>query len=279
MQMTTLVTAATGKAGRHVVDQLLQRGQTVRALTRDPANARLPAGVEVVGGDLTVPDSLVPAVEGVDAVHLIVDGDHETLRTGPQIAELLERAGVRRVSILWNGSPGPVEEAIAARDLAWTRLEANDFMANALAWADEIRGDGVVQAAYADVPVAIVHEADVGAVAAAVLTSDGHAGKTYVVSGPQPLTVRERIATIAVALGREVTLDELTDAQARERWRAAGHSEQLIELLASWHSDPPPAARAAVDTVERVTGRPPRTFAQWAQEHAAAFRDRSSAVR
>jgi uncharacterized protein YbjT (DUF2867 family) len=104
-----------------------------------------------------------------------------------------------------------------------------------------------------------------------VLTSDGHAGKTYVVSGPQPLTIRERIATIAAALGREVTLDELTDAQARERWRAAGHSEQLIELLASWHSDPPPAARTAVDTVERVTGRPPRTFAQWADEHAAAF--------
>lgn len=277
--MTILVTAATGKAGRHVVDQLLQRGQTVRALTRDPADALLPAGVEVVAGDLTVPDSLVPAVEGVDAVHLIVDGDHETLRTGPQIAELFERAGVRRVSILWNGSPGPVEEAIAARDLAWTRLEANDFMANALAWRDEIGGDGVVREAYADVPVAIVHEADVGAVAAAVLTSDGHAGKTYVVSGPQPLSIRERVATIASALGREVGFEELTDAQARARWRAAGHSEELIELLASWHSSPPPAARTAVDTVKRVTGRPPRTFAQWAREHAAAFRERSSAVR
>lgn len=269
--MTTLVTAATGKAGRHVVDQLLQRGQSVRALTRDPANARLPADVEVVRGDLTVPDSLVSAVEGVDAVHLIVDGDHETLSTGPQIAELLERAGVRRVSILWNGSPGPVEEAIAARDLAWTRLEANDFMANALSWVEEIGGDGIVRAAYADVPVAIVHEADVGAVAAAVLTSDGHAGKSYVVSGPQPLSIRERVATIAAALGREVGFEELTDAQARERWRAAGHSEELVELLASWHSSPPAAARTAVDTVERVTGRPPRTFAQWADEHASAF--------
>lgn len=266
-----LVTAATGKAGRHVVDQLLARGAQVRALTRDPASAALPADVEVVRGDLTAPDTLAPALDGVEGVHLIVHGDYEVLRTGPQIAELMERAGVRRVSVLWNGSPGPVEEAIAARDLEWTRLEADDFMGNALTWADAIGGEGVVREAYVDVPVAIVHEADVGAVSAAVLTGDGHAGQTYTISGPQPLTIRKRIATLSDVLGRPILLEELSDAQARDQWRAAGHPEELVELLASWHSDPPAAARVVTDVVERVTGRPPRTFAQWAQEHAAAF--------
>lgn len=269
--MTVLVTAATGSAGRHVVDELLQRGKRVRALTRTPEKANLPDAVEVVRGDLTAPETLAPALEGVDAAHLITHGDFETLTTGPQIAELLAQAGVRRVTVLWNGEAGPVEAALVDRGLPVTQLHANDFMSNVLAWAAGIGEGGVVQAAYADVPVAIVHEADVGAVAAAALTEDGHAGRAYVISGPQPLSVRERVAALAAATGRPIELDELTDAQARERWRAQGLTEELVELLAGWHADPPTAARTPVDTVERLTGRPPRTFAAWAREHAAAF--------
>jgi uncharacterized protein YbjT (DUF2867 family) len=139
-------------------------------------------------------------------------------------------------------------------------------------WATSIRADGEVREPYAANRMAVVHEADVGAVAAAALLQDGHAGRAYPITGSEALTVPERVAAIAAAVGRPVRFVELTEVQARERWRAAGHAEELIELLAAWQGNPPAAAYGVTDTVERLTGRPPRTFAQWAAEHAADFR-------
>ncbi|MBE1564978.1 NAD(P)H-binding protein [Nonomuraea africana] len=271
--MTFLVTGATGKAGRHVVDELLRDGQRVRALTRDPARANLPEGVEVVRGDLTDPATLGPAFEGVTGVHLLTVGgdDYATLRTGPELVELAEKAGVRRVTVLWNGKTGPVEEAFAASELEWTKLEPVDFMSNTLGWAAAVRTAGRVEEPFADVPSAIVHEADVGAVSARVLVEGGHGGRSYSLTGPETFTARQRLAALAQVLGRELEFVELTEEQARERWRTAGYAEELIDLLADWQGNPPPQAYTVVPTVERITGRPPRTFAQWATEHAAHF--------
>lgn len=270
--MTYLVTAATGKAGRHVVAALLAKGHRVRALTRDPAKADLPAGVEVVGGDLTKP-STVP-FDGVTGVHLVTAGgdDYASLDTGPELAELAKKAGVRRVAVLWNGAPGPVEAAIEASGLEWTWLQATDFMSNALHLAPTILAEGKVTEPFADVPAAVVDEADVGAVSAAVLTEDGHAGQVYSITGPEALTPRQRVAIIGAAVGRELGFVELSEAQARARWRDRGMADEMIDILASWQGDPPPHAYTVTDTVERILGRPPRSFARWAAAHADHFR-------
>ncbi|WP_433266112.1 NAD(P)H-binding protein [Actinosynnema sp. CS-041913] len=271
--MTYLVTGATGKAGRQVVAHLLRDGHRVRALTRDPARADLP-GVEVVRGDLTEPDTLKEAFEGVTGVHLLTVGgdDYATLTTGPEIMALAAASGVRRVSVLWNGEPGPVEEAVEASGLEWTVLQPTDFMSNTLTWAARIRASGVVDEPFADVRTAVVDEGDVGAVAAAVLTRDGHAGRRYSLTGPAALSPREKLAMIGTAVGRPLTFDELSTDQARERSRQAGLSPELIELLLTWHGNPPPEAYTVTSAVEDVLGRPPRSFASWAAEHAASFR-------
>ncbi|GAA4196125.1 NAD(P)H-binding protein [Streptosporangium oxazolinicum] len=271
--MTFLVTGATGRAGRHVVDHLLRTGRRVRALTRDPARADLPESVEVVRGDLTDPGTLGPAFEGVEGVHLLTVGgdDYATLRTGPELAALAEKAGVRRVALLWNGQVGPVEEAFAASDLEWTSLRPVDFMSNTLAWAPAIRAEGEVREPFADVPGGVVDEADVGAVSAAVLVRGGHAGRTYVLTGPQVLSRRRRLAAIAEATGRPLRLVELTEQEARRGWREAGHAEELVELLASWQGNPPPESISISPAVREITGREPRSFEEWAVAHAAHF--------
>ena len=94
--MTILVTGATGTVGRRVVEQLLERGEHVRAVTRDPARAEFPAGVDVVRGDLADPASLESALEGVTGVHLITFGGayFAPLETGP------------RTSWSWPARPG-----------------------------------------------------------------------------------------------------------------------------------------------------------------------------
>ncbi|MCK8432722.1 NAD(P)H-binding protein [Streptomyces sp. D2-8] len=273
-----LVTGATGTVGRQVVAELLDRGHEVRALTRDAAKAAFPAGVEVVEGDLTEPDGLAPALEGVTGLHLITFGGvaFSPLETGPRILELARSAGVRRVTVLHGGGPTPLEDAVRAEDgVDWTVLMPVEFMANALEWADGIVASGEVREPFVDRLSAMVHEGDIGAVAAVALTEEGHRGRQYVITGPDVLTVGDKAKTIAAATGREITLVELTEEQALAQWRAAGLPEDVIGFLLMAYGDTPEVGRTVSGTVEKVTGRPARTFAQWAAEHADAFKGQS----
>lgn len=269
-----LVTGATGTVGRQVVAELLARGHTVRALTRDASKAALPAEVEFFQGDLTEPESLIPALEGVTGVHLITFGGayFAPLETGPQILALARAAGVRRVTVLHGGGPTPLEDAVRTDEgVDWTVLMPVEFMANALEWADGIVASGEVREPFVSRLSAMVHEGDIGAVAAVALTEEGHAGQEYVITGPEPLTVGDKVASIAAARGREIALIELTEEEAVAQWRAAGQPEDVIGFLLQVYGDTPEAGRTVVDTVEKVTGRPARTFAQWAAQHADAF--------
>lgn len=272
--MTILVTGATGRVGRYLVDELLRDGQEVRALTRTPARATdLPPDVSVAQGDLTDPGSLSAALEGVTGLHLLTisGADQAPLRTGPEIVEAARQAGVRRVTVLWSGQPSGVEEAVEASDLQWAILQPVEFMSNTLAWTESIRSEGVAREAFADELSAVIHEVDIARVARAALTTDGHAGQHYSLTGPEALTVRERALAVGGALGRDIEFVELTERQFRDRARAEGVEEEVIDFVVSWHQNPPPASYTVNDTVRQITGHPPATFAQWAAEHVGSF--------
>ncbi|WP_031485465.1 SDR family oxidoreductase [Streptomyces bicolor] len=274
-----LVTGATGTVGRQVVAELLARGHSVRALTRDAAKADFPAGVEVVQGDLTEPDTLMPALDGVTGLHLITFGGpyFAPLETGPRILQLARAAGVRRVTVLHGGGPSLLEDAVRADDgVEWTVLMPVEFMANALEWADGIVTSDEVREPFVARLSAMVHEGDIGAVAAVALTEEGHGGQEYVITGPELLTVADKVATIAAVRGREIALVELTEEQAVERWRAAGHPDDVIGFLLEAYGNTPEVGRTVVDTVEKITGRSARTFGQWAAEHVEAFKSPSA---
>ena len=271
---TILVAGATGTVGRNIVEQLHQAGHHVKALTRNPAKANFPAGVEVVVGDLTAPETLAPALQGVSAMHLIKFGgaDYAPLETGPMLMELAKKAGVKRVTVLLGGEKGAVEQAVEASDLAWTFLQPVEFMSNLLEWAAPIRKEGAVREPFGSRRSAIVHEADIAAVAAAALVEEGHGGKTYTITGPEVLTPPQMVQAIGAAIGRDLQFVELTQEQACERWRAQGYPEDVIQFFLWVHGNTPELGYTVVPTVEQVTGRPARTFAQWAAEHADAFR-------
>ncbi|MVO99715.1 NmrA family NAD(P)-binding protein [Paenibacillus lutrae] len=273
--MTILVTGATGNVGRHVVHQLVQSGQQVRALTRNPAAAKdvLPGGIEHVYGDLTAPDTLASAMQGVKGIYLMTSsGGGVPLQTGDDIIDLAVKAGVQRVTILWSGVKGTVEQAAEASDLEWTHIQPYcEFMSNTLSWAQSIRTASVVQEPFANSLNAIVHEADVGSVAVAALTETGHAGKTYTLTGPEALTPRDKVNIIAAALSRDIRFDELTKLQARERLKKTGVSDEMIDYVHNWHVNLPEEAYNVVPTVKEVTRRDARTFAQWVAEHLDVF--------
>jgi uncharacterized protein YbjT (DUF2867 family) len=269
--MTTLVTGATGNTGRQVVAELLRRGEPVRALTRDPAAAaaRLPAQADLVEGTHTAPDTLGPALDGVDRLHITVTAG--LAEVGSELVERAVDAGVGRITVVWGGFVGPVEQAVADSGVEWTRLEPQEFMSNTLTWVDSIRSDGVVREPY-DHPSALVHEADIGAVAATALLEDGHAGRAYGLTGPEALTPTERIAILSRLIDRDIRLVRITHDQAVERLIATGVSRADAEYVVGWYAAPTDEATTVVDTVAQVTGRPALTFARWATDHVDRFR-------
>ncbi|GGL14498.1 SDR family oxidoreductase [Planomonospora parontospora] len=286
--MKILVTGATGFVGRNVVDRLVRAGTEVRALTRNPAAAGLPPQVEVVRGDLAEPGSVAPAFDGIDRMYLFpVD---ETAR---EVVAMAERAGVRRVVDLSAASvtaglhTNPVEEAVEESGMEWTHVRPCGFMVNTLQiWAPSVRAERVVRYPFADEPTMLVHEADIAAVAVAALLQDGHHGRAYTVTGPGLVSVREQVAAIGAALGEEVRYEEVTRERARELMRAQGgfaaESADLMLGFAEYGGDAPEGGGYAEQDwstlmrvwpdVEQVTGRPPRTYAEWARDHAAGFR-------
>jgi uncharacterized protein YbjT (DUF2867 family) len=275
-----LVTGATGNVGAELVRALAGGGEQVRALVRrDADRARLPAGVDAFVGDLSRAETLAGAVEDVSAIHLL-SGYEGTDRL---LAEA-RGAGVERV-VLQSSSAVPSgdmsnavaryhilsERAVRDSGLAWTFLQPNSFMSNALQWIPQLRAGDVVRAPFADVPVATIDPHDVAAVSARALTSSDHEGRSYRLSGPDSLLPADRVRVLGEVLGRELRFEGQADDEAREEMLASMPAE-YVDAFFSFFADGKLDESEVRDTVERVTGRRPRSFEQWASAHAEAFR-------
>lgn len=273
--MTIVVTGATGTVGRLVVQQLLDADQRVRAVTRRPADAGLPAAVEVFGADLDQPNSLARAFSGAEGLFLFPNPS-----TAVEVARLAERSGVRRIvtltSVLAEEEPEDalynlaVERAVEAVGVEWTHVRPGLFAANLLDWADAIRTTGVVREPYAGAAQTPVHELDVAAVAATALLRDGHSGKKYPLSGPEVLTKPQQVEAIGTAIGRELGFEEVSP----DDWRKeVGDSmpEFVADFMLGIWSRATESPDPILSTVEDVVGRPARTLIEWAADHAADF--------
>ncbi|MFC4036102.1 SDR family oxidoreductase [Streptomyces polygonati] len=283
-----LVAGATGRIGRVVIDQLLDAGVPVRALAHRPdAAATLPAQVEVFTGDLTVPESLDPALNGAGAVFLVWTAPP------PTAAAVVERlaAQVRRVVFLSSPhqtphpffqQPNPIaalhsdiERLIAASGLESTIIRPGMLASNSLAWwASAIRAGDVVRWPYGAARTAPVDDRDIAAVAARTLHQDGHAGGDYVLTGPESLTHAEQVDAIGDALGRRIAFEEITPDEFRSLSEGTAPRSVVEMLLAAWRAavgQPAYVTTAVTD----ILGTAPRTFRQWAADHTTAFTEGS----
>ncbi|MFC7426894.1 NAD(P)H-binding protein [Nocardia tengchongensis] len=272
---------ATGNVGRQVVARLTAAGVETRALARDPAAAGLPDRVEVVRGDLTEPASLAAAADGVDSVLLV--WPFPGSENAEQVVRVLG-AQARRVVYLSSTSvngQGPqsdpipllhaeMEGLIRTYISEWTVLRADTLASNALGWAGQIRAGDIVRGTEV-APSAVVHEGDIAAVAARLLTESGHDGRIYRVTGPRVVGRAEQVEAIGAALGRALRFEALPVAVARESMTAAGLPARLIETLLSM-AEFRPRSELVTTTVADLTGRPARDIREWAAEHAEDFR-------
>jgi uncharacterized protein YbjT (DUF2867 family) len=273
-----LVTGATGNVGTEVARAVAAGGHPVRALTRDPAAARLPAGVTPVRGDLTDPGTLGGAFDGVSAVFLLAG-----YPDAPGLLARMADAGVRRVVLLSTGAVeggnldnyvvrfNVVSEA-AVRDsaLTWTVLRPSGFMSNALRWRPQLDAGDTVREPFADLPVAVIDPFDIGAVAARALTEQEHAGRSYRLTGPAALLPAERLAVLGEVLGRDLRLEPQSDQEARSAMSAAMPAP-LVEAFFEFSRGGTYLDDQVTGTTEDLLGRVPRTFRDWARAHADEF--------
>ncbi|MFF8674856.1 NAD(P)H-binding protein [Streptomyces sp. NPDC015242] len=272
------VTGPTGNVGRALVERLVAAGRPVRALTRDPQRARLPAGAEAVRLRLDDPAALF---RGVTRLFLYVQAGGD--RT-PALLAAARAAGVRHVvllssSIIDSGAdpahPIHVMHATAERHvrdsgLTWTFLRPGAFATNAFQWAPQIRSGDTVRGVYAEGRTAPVHEDDIAAVAERALLDDGHEGAAHRLTGPAALSNAEQVTAIGRALGRDLRFLEVPPGDASPDLFPhvpPGMLPALLDSLAATVGTPP----EVTDTVHAVTGTPARPFTTWAEEHKADF--------
>jgi uncharacterized protein YbjT (DUF2867 family) len=260
-----LVTGATGNIGRHVVSGLAEAGQSPRTFSRSAGEYR---------GDLRDPAALTAALAGVDTVFLLWPGPSgEGAR---ETVEVITSSSVRKVVYVSamaaeTGFWGEVEKAIESSDVEWTFLRPGGFATNTLGWAEMIRTTGEVRWPYGEASRSLIHEKDIADVAVRALLTSDLAGQRPELTGPATITQAEQVRQIGEAIGRELRWVEVPSGVARQELLAEWGDQDFVDGALAYWASLVGGGEPVTDTVERITGRPARTFRQWADDHRADF--------
>jgi uncharacterized protein YbjT (DUF2867 family) len=288
--MKVLVTGGTGKVGTEVVSALLGRGASVRVLTRKK-EARLAAGAEVAIGDLMNPDSVRAALDGAAKLFLLVGNAADELPQALLTFAVARQAKVEHLTYLsvYQAERFPevphfigkhaVETALKAFEVPFTILRPGYFFQNDAALKDPLTGPGLYPAPVGTAGIAAVDVRDIADAAAVSLTTDGHAGKTYNLVGPAPLSGPGAAAVWADALGKPVRYADLPldafEKQLRQMvpaWLAM----ELRLMFQGYHERGFAPTAAAVAALTALIGRAPRRYEDFVHETAIAWDSRAN---
>ncbi|MFD0023715.1 NAD(P)H-binding protein [Streptomyces sp. NPDC058382] len=278
--MLTLVTGCRGRVGSALASLLHNGGHAVRAASRNPAQLSLPADIPLTACDLGDPATFAAALEGVDSVFLYAEPSriHDFLtaaRTaGVGHIVLLSSSSVLDADAATNpiaASHHAVEEALTAAPLTATLLRPGAFAGNAYQWSGAFRAGQPVDLPYPHSRTSPIDETDIAEAALAVLTDTRLQGAAYHLTGPESLSATEQVELLAASAGSPVTVN----AVSREDWKASVFPfvpAEIAEALLTYWAATDGSPAAVTGDAEKLIGHPPRTFASWAAEHAAAFR-------
>jgi uncharacterized protein YbjT (DUF2867 family) len=284
---TILITGATGNVGRELSKQLSSLKVPYRAMVRSQKDAEAfsaLAGAEVVIADFDRTETLADALQGVERAFLLTNSSERAEGQQSNFVDLAPRAGVKHIVKLsqWAASTdspvrflryhAAVEQKIHESAMAYTFLRPNLFMQGLLSFRETILGQGRFFAAVGDARISAVDVRDIASAAAAALVEEGHGGQIYNLTGPQALSHREMAEKLSSVLGRRIDFVDIPPDAMREMlikvglpaWQADG----LIEDYAHYARG---EAAEVTTGVQDATGRPPRSFDDFARDYAHAF--------
>lgn len=281
-----LVTGATGNVGSQVVRELVKRGVAVRAFVRDEGRARALLGetAELAVGDFDDPGSLRSSLEGVEAVFLSSADGPGKVEQETAVIEAARRVGIGRIVkcstlLARSGSAlppfdwhGRIEERLRESGVPSVVLRSCFYMTNLLTATETVRASGSLVAPAGEGRIAMIDPRDTAAAAAVALTEDAHVGRTYELTGPEPVSYADVAAELSRATGSPIAYVDVSPAAAREGLVAAGMPDWLVTHLPALFSLVREDALApTTPTVRELTGREPRSVADFVRDHADAF--------
>jgi uncharacterized protein YbjT (DUF2867 family) len=278
-----LVTGATGNNGSRLVPALCSAGVEVRAFVRDEAKAQplREVGAEIYVGDLDQPETIKPALEGVDKIYLLTWNGPTQAQQVLNVIEAAKQAGnphivrhsmwgYERSRIIQQGYQ--VDEALKSSGLPWTLLKPTFFMQNIMLAAQTIASDGVIYWDMGDGKLAMIDIQDIVDSAVAVLTGSGYEGQTYILTGPEAISFHEVAGTLSQVLGKEIKYVNVPGEAVLGSMVSMGFPEWIargyLELDEGFSQG---FANRATDNVAKLTGHPARSFEQFAREFAQVF--------
>ncbi|MEU7630097.1 NAD(P)H-binding protein [Nocardia sp. NPDC049220] len=278
-----VITGATGTIGSEIIRQLVDRGEQVRAVTRNPERAEVPAGVEVVRGDYTDLPSIAAAMSGADAAFIVGVLGPEYVEVDRALITTARDAGVGRIvklSAIGTGDAGlgrvgtwhlPGEHAVRESGVDWTILRPSSFASNTSSWAEAIRSGNPVPNMTGPAAQGVIDPRDVAGVAVEALVSAEHVGRVYTLTGPELRTTHDLAATLAAVVGHAVEVVDIPETEARAYMLASGMSAEYVDGALAGQAYVRAGHNAIVtDDVRQILGRA-RTYAEWATDHASAF--------
>lgn len=265
--MKILITGATGSVGRFLIEELSFTKHTILALTRNAEKYESNDRITYVTGNLNDVNTFIDILKEVDCIFLLL-----TSECDPNIISAASNAGVKKIVGLSNGTKYLVEEYLKNYSQEWTILYPVEFMKNVLLfWQDSIRHSQRVKSPFPEAPSAQIHERDIADVAAKVILESGHQHKSYYLTGPEILTPHKRVDILSDILQIPIQFVEQTEEEARLEYESWGMSKDLIDYAIYSMKMPEEYMYTVLNTTEKITGKPARTFRQWVEEHRQYF--------
>lgn len=285
-----LITGATGSIGRDVVAGLTAAGAPVRVFVRDPLKARALPGfdhAELAAGDYGRPETLAPAMDGVERMLLVPPTEPDWGRAQSAIVEAARRAGVRHVVKVSVIGAGPDERPytlrahhagereLEASGMAWTHLRPSSFMQNlATFYAATIAAESAFYQCTGEHPMSLIDTRDVAEVAVLALTERGHEGAVHTLTGPEAITYAEVARRLSAVLGREIRYVDLPPDEYKRAMAGAGLPDWAASEIADLYGRSliqDGRAAEITATLRELLGRPPRGFDEFARDYAPVF--------
>ena len=292
-----LVTGATGQAGSAVIREFARQHHAVRALVRSRAKAQafetLPT-VELVEGDMLHPETLADALSGVDRVLLISSPDQQMVETQCTFIDAARAAGVRHIvkfsgsttaldsPFLFSRMHAEIEQYLERSGLTWTHLRPSQFMTEYVREVPTIVTAGALFLPLEDTKLTPVDMDDIAQAAFTLLTTAGHEGKTYMMSGPEALSMAEIAEQISLAIDKTVRYVNISPADRNAALLAAGLPAYLVDALDVQSGERRKGANgeAVVHPETHIAlGIRPTPFAEFARRHATDFRGELAAAK
>src|ERR1700688_3736098 len=283
-----LVTGATGLNGMELLRRLSARGVAVRALVRNPAKAEAIAAlphVEIAQGDMARPETLAAALHEINRAMLISSSAPDMLDVQSSFIAAARKAGVRHVVKLSGIMPelhsafrfarmhGEIEKRLEASGMAFTHLRAGEFMPAYFRQVTNIAAKGAMFLPMEDARIASIDLGDIAEIAVRVLTSAGHEGKIYPLTGPEALTMSEVAEKLSAATGKTIRYVNVPPEAARQAQLAAGMPPYLADALFELFAERRDGKEAKVwADAGALLGRPPTSFDEFARRNALVFR-------